>query len=255
LPFLLIREVRENLRHSLLVRQLSLAAALTLLLWISFFFTVVEIRYVLFLWTIVFLSMAPVLESTIQNVEMLIRPALRIMLIILLAYAGMRTLLIALATYSPLDGNGQAHCYDLDLCTFLELPNRIAAPGDRVLVLNAYRYYLRPDLFACSSRSEEYSALQELARQNSPDFWTKIYQHGYRFLTYEENFTERHTRFGKIVDPKNAPSWLHVTVLSSTAENAEVVYLLEAVNPPHRPDISCTRKSDGTWQLAISSAQ
>jgi hypothetical protein len=38
-----------------------------------------------------------------------------------------------------------------------------ASPGVRVLVLHAYRYYLRSDLFACSSEVDEYPPLEKLA--------------------------------------------------------------------------------------------
>ncbi len=252
LPFLLVKRVRENLRISPRLGWLSLVAVLTLLFWITLTFTVVEIRYVLFLWVILFLAIAQILESATQHVGILIRPLLVSLVIIFLAVMSIRTSIIALSTYFPLDDTRR--CLDNNLCTFLDTLNQPALPGDRVLVLHAYRYYLRPDLFACSSRADEYPALEVLARQNSPDFWVEVYRQGYRFIIFEEHLSERRYNFGKLPSPDIAPDWIYIKVLYSTPSANQKIYQLETLNPPIVPEISCVQNSAGIWQLTPSSA-
>jgi len=252
LPFLLVKRVRENLQISPLLSWLSLVAVLTLLPWITLTFTVVEIRYVLFLWVILFLATAQILESATQHVGILIRPLLVSLVIIFLAVMSARTLIIALSTYFPLDETRR--CLDNNLCTFLDTLSQPAAPGDRVLVLHAYRYYLRPDLFACSSRVDEYPTLEALARQNSPGFWVEVYRQGFQFIIFEQHLSESRYNFGKLPSPEIAPDWIQVKVLYSSANANQRVFQLEAINPPIQPEISCKQNSAGMWQLTRLSA-
>ncbi len=249
LPLLLLPAVRRNVSLSPQMRALLFAALLTLLAWVTFFFTVVEIRYVLFLWILLFLPAGQVIESASEHSGRFLQPFLRPLMATLLMFLGLRTLAIALDTYSPIDVDGWAHCYDSALCTFFEPVNQTASPGERVLVLNAYRYYLRPDLFVCSSRSNEYPALQELAQKDSPEFWVEVYRYGYRFVIYERNFAEFHSHFGTIPESQIAPSWLQFSVISSSEDNDEIVYLIQAVNPPIQPEVHCQLDLRGNWNL------
>ena len=252
-PFLLLKNVRENIHISRSLWALVLVSALTLFLWITLFFTVVEIRYVWFLWIILFLSIALLLESAIQCSSYPIRLAIYPLLATLLITMGIRTLFISLSTYSPMDSTGQAQCHDLEICTFIQPVNQTAAPGDRVLVLNAYRYYLRPDLFACSSRMEEYLSLGALASQDPHDFWVKVYRQGYRFITFEQHLSEQRYRFGKLPSPNSAPSWMHIVILYSKPDIDLKVYRIEVNNPPIESRIFCEQNSAGIWQLSSSS--
>jgi len=247
LPFLLIPTVRRTLSLSPQMRSLLFATLLTLLAWVMLFFTVVEIRYVLFLWVLLFLPAAQVIEGALEHSGKLLQPLLCSLMVLLLGFLGIRTLAIGLDTYSPIDADGWAHCYDVSLCAFFEPVNQSAAPGERVLALNAYRYYLRPDLFACSSQSDEYPAIEALARQNSPDFWAEAYRWGYRFVLYEKNFSEFHSHFGKIPASEIAPSWLAVTALTQTSWG--VVYRLDALNPPFAVGKQCRQAVEGKWEV------
>jgi len=114
-------------------------------------------------------------------------------------------------------------------------------------VLNAYRYYLRPDLFACSSRAEEYPALEKLARQNSPDFWVEAYHRGFRYVIFESNFAEFHSHFGTIPAPQNAPAWLNVFPMVRSGVDA--VYRLDAESPPFPVAVQCRQDKHGKWIL------
>lgn len=247
LPFLLLPDVRARIRLSEPFRSLLLSAFLTLVLWITLFFTVVEIRYVFFLWILLFLFGGQVLEATFNALEKGYQAILRAALAVLLAFTLVRTLVISLATYSPIDANGQAHCYDIPFCTFLDPLNQSAAEGERVFVLNAYRYYLRPDLFACSSQAQEYAPLQSLAKERSGQFWVELYRQGFRYVTYEKNFARFHSRFGRISAEESAPEWLTIAVISFTG--SETVYELQPTNPPFLPTKTCERTDDGIWKV------
>jgi hypothetical protein len=249
LPFLFIKNVRENVQLPAMLGRLLLIAILTLLIWVTLYFTVLEIRYVLFLWVILFLAMAQVLDSATQQVETRIRPMLSVLVIALLIVMSIRTLLISLMAYLPNQQIQPGDCHDSNLCTFIETLNQPAAPGDRVFVLHAYRYYLRPDLFACSSQVAEYASLEPLARENSPDFWVEAYRKGYRFIMFEEHLSERRYNFGSLPSPEIAPEWLSIKVLYSSPTAHQLIYELEAMDPPIRPEISCQQNSMGQWQL------
>jgi len=247
LPFLFLPAVRRGLTVSSLMCTLLAAVLLTLLVWVTFFFTIVEVRYVWFLWMSLSLPAAKVMESAIEHSGRYLEPLWRPLLTLLLVFLGLRTLTIALDTYSPIRADDRAFCYDVPLCTFFEPVNEQAAPGERVFVLNAYRYYLRPDLFACSSRAEEYPALEKLARQNSPDFWVEAYHRGFRYVIFESNFAEFHSHFGTIPAPQNAPAWLNVFPMVRSGGDA--VYRLDAESPPFPVTVQCRQDKHGKWIL------
>ncbi|GAB4492548.1 MAG: hypothetical protein Fur0016_24640 [Anaerolineales bacterium] len=247
LPFLLFSGIRASIRFSESLRSLLLGALLTLILWITIFFTVVEIRYVFFLWIVFFLFGAQVIEETLQALPKGYQAILRAALTLLLSFILVRTLVISLATYSPIDANGQAHCYDIAFCTFLDPLNENAAEGERVFVLNAYRYYLRPDLFACSSQAQEYAPLQSLAKENDGTFWAELYRQGFQYLTYEKNFAEFHSHFGTIPPVESAPEWLNVEMISS--DGNQRIYKLHVNSPHFSPLNTCTQTNNGIWQV------
>ncbi len=247
LPFLLLPDVRARIRVFEPFRSMLFSAFLTLLLWITLFFTVVEIRYIFFLWILFFLFSGQVLEATFDALESRYQPVLRVALILLLAFIPLRTLFISLATYSPIDSQGRANCYTIHFCAFLDPLNESAPQGARVFALNAYRYYLRPDLFACSSQADEYAPLQALAKETNGMFWTELYRQGFRYMTYEETFAEFHSHFGAIPPLDSAPEWLNITVISSTIH--EKVYQLQPVHPPFLPLKTCAQTEDGIWRV------
>ncbi|MDW8278790.1 MAG: hypothetical protein RMJ85_12295 [Anaerolineales bacterium] len=247
LPFLLLPGIRKRLVLSESLRSLLLPALLTLVLWVTLFFTVVEIRYVFFLWVLFFLFGAQVIEAAFDALESGYRTILRAALAVLLAFTLVRTLVISLATYSPIDSNGRAHCYDIPFCTFFDPLNESAPLGARVFVLNAYRYYLRADLFACSSQAGEYAPLQAFAKQKSGQFWAELYRQGFQYITYEKNFAEVHSHFGALPPLESAPAWMRIETISSIGDQA--VYQLSAINPPVSPLKTCLQTNDGLWRV------
>jgi len=250
LTFLLIKTVRSQLYISTLTRNLLISALISLGLWLALFFTVVEIRYVFFIWIILFLLTAQIIAAVMDACGKAYQIILHTSLVALLIFIAARTLTISLATYSPIDSTGKAHCYDIPFCTFLEPLNMSAEIGERVFVLHAYRYYLRPDLFACSSQSQEYAILQTLAKKNDGAFWSELYRQGFRYITYEKNFAEFHSHFGTIPPPASAPEWIKITLISATKN--ETIHKLQAINPPFQPQISCGSTPNGIWQVSAN---
>jgi hypothetical protein len=254
LPFLGIKKIRENIHVSPLLGWLSLVAILTLVIWIMFFFTVVEIRYVLFLWVILFLAMAQVVESTIQHVQPGVSSLIYLLIIMFLAILVVRSVLISVITYFPHDDPQQQYCEDTNLCKYLNTINQSAASGDRVLALHAYRYYLRPDLFACASQAHEYTSLVSLSQRSSLNFWTEVYRQGYRYVMYEEHLSERGYNLGNLPTLDTYPDWLHVEVLYASPTRNQLVYRLDAVIPPVAPEVVCEQDPAGVWKLVPTTA-
>lgn len=246
-PFLMVASVRHNIHLSHAMLQLLLSTLLTIIIWLIFFFTVVEIRYVMFLWVLLLLIFAKIVESTLENVHIVVVPFLYAIIVLLMVFIIARVILISLTTYAPIDQTGQAYCYDERLCTFFEPVNQLAPPGDRVLTLNAFDYYLRPDLFTCSSRAQEYGPLMNLGKQNPQAFWEAIYERGFDYITYEYNYAIFHSHLGAIPDPALAPTWMNVETIESNGHNA--IYRITAVNPPYAPKVDCTLNKSGKWEI------
>jgi len=171
------------------------------------------------------------------------------LMMIFLTIMGIRTLLIAFTAYLPTENISKNDCYDTNLCNFVNTINQPAATGDRVLVLHAYRYYLRSDLFACSSRVDEYNVLQPLARQNSEEFWAEVYRRGYQFIMFEQHLSEDRYSFGKLPSLDTIPEWLQIKTLYSSPQANQIIYQLKSVNPPIPVEIFCRKDSNGIWQL------
>ncbi len=246
LPFLLQRKVRSNLVVSPELRRILVAALLTLILWVTFSFTLFEIRYVLFLWFVIFLFFAKLLEASWNALQAKQRYWLQMSLLLLTGFVAARAFAISLVTYSPIRADGTPQCFFNLFCTFFEPLNQHASPGERIFVLHGYRYYLRSDLLACSSMSQEYTPLRELAQKDGEAFWIELYRQGFRYLTYEVHFAETHARFPEIPSPQEAPEWLKVTQWNA---DRVALYELKAVAPPFMPLKRCERDALGRWRI------
>ncbi len=249
IPFLLLKSCRTALRERPPLMSVALAGVVTLVLWLVMFFTVVEIRYVLFLWALFFLVIGQIMDVGIRALQLRLRNLIGLLVMVSLLYTASRTVLIALASYSPVDSAGQSQCYNLDFCSFLSPLNQSAAPGERVFVLNAYRDYLRPDLFACASQAKDYDRPEQLAKQGSAGFWTELYREGFDYVTYETNFSTYHVHFGSLPPINEVPGWLHVTEFSSNPDGLEKVYRLQAVQPLLQRASHCQLDPQGIWRV------
>ena len=249
LPALFIADVRRKLKLPRELLSLTAISAVTLVLWISTFFTVVELRYVLFLWIILFLPTAEIIDLTLNSGDHLFKNMMGGVVVTLLIFINIRTLFISLDSYSPLDQQGNPQCYDYVFCEYLKPINKTATPGDRVLALGAYRYYLRTDLFECSTTHEEYSILHDLSYQSPEVFWQEVYRRGYKYIAYENDYTVRHLRFGIVPDIDNVPSWIELEPIFGDPQGLVVAYRIRFLGHPADIEYSCMGDTGGNWKV------
>lgn len=249
LPIVLSRKNRLNTNLSKELVIVGSISLLTVLLWINLFFTVVEIRYVFPLWIILFMPLAIFIVGVLERADYVLKRIMQISIIVLMSFVAVRVVIISLSTYSPIDKAGAPHCYDSFLCDYLRPLNNVAIEGDRVLVLSAYRYYLRPDLFACSSQAEEYRILQNSIKQDPLDFWAEVYRQDYQYIAYEKNYSYRHLNIDFISLLKNIPEWISLIPISSDYNGDQIVYKITTNKPPVSREKSCNKDIFGIWDI------
>ncbi len=247
-PLLFLQSIRRKLLVSREATGLFNAAIATLVIWIVATYMVFEIRYVLFLWVILFMPVAAATGALLQENMRPLAEFAKAAIGFLMLFVVVRTVYVALASYSPIDRQGNAQCSEAPLCSFLGPLNETAPAGSRVLTLNAFRYYLRTDLFACSTSNDEYASLQELSKTDIGAFWTEVYKDGFEYVAYEKNYTDRHLYFGITPSPENTPPWLSLQEISSEPGGREVTYRIRVTDPPTTPQKVCTLQT-GIWQL------
>jgi hypothetical protein len=245
LPALLIHDIRKQVSLSSELKVLFVISLVTLFAWIFLFFTVYEIRYVLFLWAILFIPVAEVIAVMLENKNMALRQLFHALIVMLLIFVLVRTVYISLDTYSAIDENGNPQCF----CDSLTPINEAASEGDRVLTLSAFRYYLRSDLFACSTKHDEYRILSHAAKIDAESFWQETYRQGYKFIAFEVEYTIKHLELGIIPSPENAPDWLELEPLYTGPGGTHIAYRIDAKNPPVSADASCKMNDSGIWQV------
>lgn len=249
LPTLLLGNVRKRLNLSRELIKLAGIGLITLLAWIFTFFTVVEIRYVFFLWILLFLPIAEIISRVLESVDRLFQGTSFTLIILLSGFIAFRAIFISLDSYSPVDHQGNAKCSDFLLCDYLTSINKAAQPGDRVLTLSAYRYYLRSDLFACSTKHKEYELLQESSTQSTNSFWEEVYRQGYSYLVYENDYASRHLMFGFMPGPENTPDWIQLERIDTSNSNLVAAYKIYYNRPPVARLNSCQLNDQGIWAV------
>ena len=229
--------------------EITVAAIIALVFWLCIIYTVFEIRYVLFLWVLLFMPIAVTIENFLSTQDILLKRFIQLLLVFLLSYSAIRVAFISIDTYSPVDELGNPHCYDYSYCDSLEPINKSASAGSRVLALSAFKYYLRSDLLLCASKHEEYSALQPLSFQDINAFWTEVYRQGYQYVVYEKLHTSQHLRFGIEPDPNKTPPWLKLEALYGKPGDDIVSYKINVYNPPVKIESTCVENEPGTWEV------
>ena len=249
IPIILIPTIRKRLPINEDFRILLISSSTTLLIWIFLFFTVLEIRYVMFLWIIIFIPVAKIAAAAAEDEDHLISVASNGLIIIFLSFIMLRTTYISIDSYSPLDKQGNPQCEKSRFCEYLLPINSLASPGDRVLTLSAFRYYLRTDLFACSTGHQEYRALQTASATSDLDFWEEVYRQGYSYIAYENDYTVRHLLLNTIPSPENTPSWLKLEPIYGEPGDFQVAYKIHLVDRPFQVEKTCRENSSGIWEV------
>lgn len=249
LPALLLSDIRKRVKISGELASLVVISVITIILWIFSFFTVVEIRYVFFLWIIIFLPIAEIIASVLKSEDPFFQNIVFGLLTTLLGFIAFRTVFIAIDSYSPLDRQGNPHCSTFILCDYLNSINKSASLGDRVLTLGAYRYYLRADLFSCSTTHKEYQLLQELSWKDVERFWLEVYRQGYKYIAYENEYTNRHLQFGIMPGPENTPQWVNLEPIYGKSGDPVIAYKINANNPPIVIEQECKQNRNNIWEV------
>ena len=249
LPTLMVSDIRKHTIIQKETSRLFFSAGIVLLLWIVSSFTVVEVRYVLFLWIILFIPIAEIVASAFNTKFALLRHAAKWSIVLLSIFIFVRSAYISIATYSPLDTQGNPQCSGDIFCSHFIPINEIAKKGERVLTLSAFRYYMRTDLFACSTTKEEYRKLKALSFTSTESFWREVYQMGYTYVAFEEGYALTHLGFSNMPF-SSPPDWVQLTPIIITSKVFNIAaYKLNSVNPPVNSEIVCKQDSSGIWHL------
>ncbi len=250
LPALAITEIRRRVTLSREASQLYISTGFVLLSWIVLSFTVVEVRYVTFLWIILFIPIAEVIAGMFVSQSTSLRRTSIFWVVLLMCFILLRSVYISVSTFSPVDEQGNPHCYDSALCEQVASINADAEPGDRVLTLSAFRYYLRTDLFACSTDHTEYRTLTNLLPQSTEELWLEVYRQGYKYISYEQGYAMDHVQLKIIPSPENTPRWIKLELIYGKVGDQHIVYRIHVINPPIPVETTCTWNEDsGIWEI------
>jgi len=207
-----------------------------------------EIRYIFFIWIILLIGTASLIEKVLESPKYAFTGILSALVLALLGYNIFRTVYISLDSYSPVDLQGNPKCSGYAFCDYLVPINEQASQGDRVLSLLAYRYYLRTDLFACSTRLTEYERIRDAAKKGNDEFWTEVYRQGYKYIAYENNYSVRHLYIDFVPDPTNVPDWMTLETLAGRPQDIVAAYRISAQNAPVSQEKVCI-ENNGVWSV------
>jgi hypothetical protein len=250
LPAMAITEIRRRAAFSKNASQLYISTGLVLFLWLILFFTVVEIRYVIFLWIILFIPLAEIIAGLFESGSLPLRVTSFLLVILLMSYIFVRSAYISISTFSPVDEEGNPHCFDTVFCEQISAINEIAAPGDRVLTLSSLRYYLRTDLFACSTQHAEYRALKDLSFHKEDQFWSEVYQQGYKYISYERGYALDHVQLKVIPTPQTTPDWIELEPIFGKPGDSHISYKIHVTDPPIDITSVCRKNNaTGNWEV------
>lgn len=251
IPALLaIQKIKDDQTTSIKLRSLVFASVATLILWVFSFFTIIEIRYVFFLWIIIYLPTAKIMDDVLSTENKPTKINANFLIITTLCFMTLRSLNISFGAYSLLDKTNTPQCFNAPFCEYLKPINNLANPGDRILTLGAYRYYLRPDLFTCSTNHVEYAQLRGLSNKNMEAFWSEVYRLGFKYVAFEKEYTVRHLQFIQVPGPENTPDWMILIPLYTISSKEIASYQIEVKDPPVRPEVSCIQMpGNDIWGL------
>jgi len=247
LPTLFFRSIRKRPKVSKELIDLSIAAIITLLLWVWIFFTVMEIRYIFFLWILLFIPISDVTVYAFENDGFPFKKLMFSFINIFLIFCILRIAYISLDTYAPLDSQGNPQCDDHLFCDYLKSINKEAPQGARVLTLTAFRYYLRSDLLVCSTVADEYQQLREASIQGNNRFWEEVYRQGYSYIAYENNYSVRHLYIDLVPNPNDLPNWIKLEPIYGAPNDPTVAYKVLITSTPPVSLISTCSQENGLW--------
>ncbi len=246
IPMFFSAKLWKQITLTKVLTKASLIAFVILTTWVMIYFTIFEIRYVIFLWIIIYMASAEMINAVLQNSGTIGQKIILGIINLLLFYMVARNIFISIDAYAPIDKNNAPQCNDSMFCTYLWPLNQSANTGERVLGLSAFRYYLRPDLLACSSKADEYLIIHGALERSNEDFWSEVYKQGYTYIAYEENYSLRHLNIDLHRALASTPDWVLLEKRSETFEGYFSTYKIIYKDPPYRINMECSI-DNGIW--------
>lgn len=248
LPLLIAKETRNNISLSREAKKITVISVVILFIWIYSIFTIFEIRYVFFLWVIFFIGAADMFVVSLEHSQPMVRNFYSGSIVLLLGFILLRNLFIAVDAYAPIDNNNNPQCSTSIFCNYLYTINDNASQGERVFNVSAFRYYLRRDLFACSSSRTDYLEIQDAMNHSTEKFWLEVHRQGYTYIAYEKNYSLRHLDMDMPHYLENPPNWVKLEQLSNTFDGYFATYKIEYIDASNQIVKRC-EPINGIWTV------
>ena len=250
LPSLIAYDIRKNMWIQKDEMPLFVSTCLVLLAWILMVFSIVEVRYVMFLWIIVFLYIAEIIASAIRSQNLILQGLAISSTFILISFIFVRSLYVSVSTYSPINNRGNPVCFDTEHCQIIASINSEANQGDRILTFSGLRYYLREDLFACSTSHDEFRFFQSLNPDDAEEFWLEVYRRGYKYIAFEEGYVTDSAQIKVIPRPNNTPPWITLMPIFGNSDDIKIAYQIDVISPPINVEWVCIKNNNtDKWEI------
>lgn len=219
----------------------TLAALVTLVVWLSSVYAVVQFRYIASLILILFLPGIFAMEQDFH--KRLLAPLLRFTIGAVFLYAAVNA--FVLSTLHGLVGIVEPSQ------THLTVLNDVAEPGARLFSNSEFDYHLRDDLLLCSSSLQDRIVLRSMSQ---PERWAYLYEQGFNYISLEERqelwFDITFAQFFKRLVPLNtalAPDYL--TVERIHQDEKAVIYRLQGTESAPARRASCQQTEGSGWAV------
>jgi hypothetical protein len=250
LPSLAFRNIRVEAGMHKQALQLVTSAGLTMIAWILTIFSVVEVRYAMFLWILLFFPIAEIIACAIKIGTATVKGLAVCSIFVLISFIIIRSLYISLSTYSPIDSWKNPNCFDRDNCLIIKTINDAADEGARVLTLSGMRYYLRNDLFACSTNRDEFTIFQRMNPGDEEIFWLEVYRRNFKFIAFEKEYVTGSAQLKIIPGPDSAPDWITLEPIFGKSGDRKIAYRIHVNKPPLDIEWTCRQNSSTKkWEV------
>jgi hypothetical protein len=128
-------------------------------------------------------------------------------------------------------------------CGPMDMVNRVAPEGARVLSFSSYKYYLRPDLIQCSYDHR----ILAFPGATTDERWRWFYSQGYNFILPDTPNNTAHLQ----QDLGNPPPWVVVTRYQPTDPMGPILisYDLTKGGPTQPPEMTCRQVRPRAWRV------